>query len=281
MRNHDEIASSWIDLHERLFAAPIDASVDRFRTGFVFRGLNNVAHAAMTTSLMRLGGDPSDKERHLLRNFRKYAYREVSPGDSLWYWLAMGQHHGLPTRLLDWTFSPYVALHFATADLGQMDQDSLLWCVDVDETNAFLPRELSEPLQAEGAHVFTAELLARVAVTLEDLDNLPGEFVVFLEPPSIDARIVNQFALFSLMSSPCTLMDDWLLQHSQSFRRIIIPANLKWEVRDKLDRANITERVLFPGLDGLSSWLKRHYFTKETSPRHGRAHHDPSPQEVD
>ena len=73
---------------------------------------------------------------------------------------------------------------------------------------------------------------------------------------------MNQFALFSLMSSPTALLDDWLLERSTTFRRIVIPASLKWEVRDKLDQANITERVLFPGLDGLSSWLKRHYFTK-------------------
>ena len=87
-------------------------------------------------------------------------------------------------------------------------------------------------------------------------------FTIFFEPPSIDDRIVNQFAFFSIMSEPTVRLDQWLAAHPDIWRRIIIPADLKWELRDKLDQANITERVLFPGLDGLSSWLKRQYSPK-------------------
>ena len=98
---------------------------------------------------------------------------------------------------------------------------------------------------------------------LAEFDALADEpFVAFLEPPSLDERIINQFALFSLLSGPSTRFDTWLESHPQAWRKIIVPAELKWEVRDKLDQANITERVLYPGLDGLSRWLKRYYTPK-------------------
>ena len=53
-----------------------------------------------------------------------------------------------------------------------------------------------------------------------------------------------------------------LREHPALVRRIVIPAEAKWEIRDKLDQANINERVLFPGLDGLSRWLARYYWAK-------------------
>ena len=83
--------------------------------------------------------------------------------------------------------------------------------------------------------------------------------VAFLEPPSLDERIINQAALFSLMSNAAATLDEWLARQPNLHRTIVLPAKLKWEVRDKLDQANITERVLFPGLDGLSAWLRRYY----------------------
>ena len=58
-------------------------------------------------------------------------------------------------------------------------------------------------LEEEGSDVFTAEMLGRPPRRSREFDGLANEpFVAFLEPPSLDDRIVNQFALFSLMSGP-------------------------------------------------------------------------------
>jgi hypothetical protein len=84
--------------------------------------------------------------------------------------------------------------------------------------------------------------------SLEKLDQLGADqFVVFLEPPSLDGRILNQFALFCVMSDAVTKLNDWLRTREDLYRHILIPASLKGEIRDRLDQANITESVLFPG----------------------------------
>jgi len=259
---HTIRVSSWGELHELLYADSWKQGLGRFRSSFAFRGVSS-ADYALQTGLSRLGGATDELERHMLRNFRKYAQREAVPDDSIWNWLAVAQHHGLPTRLLDWTYSPYVALHFATEHVEEFGDDGVIWCVDYAATNRYLPERLKEALAQEGSDVFTAEMLARATPTLRDFDALSRDrFVAFLEPPSLDERIVNQFALFSLVSNASARLEAWLVEHPHCYRRLIVPAALKWEVRDKLDQANITERVLYPGLDGLSRWLRRYYTPK-------------------
>jgi hypothetical protein len=260
---HEVRVASWNDLQERLFEESWEEDLGRFRSNFAFRG-RAAASERLETSLFRLGGDVAAVEGQLLRNFRKYAHRRDVPYDSTWNWLALAKHHGLPTRLLDWTYSPLVALHFATDSLDRYDEDGVVWALDYVSAHERLPAALRDVLRAEGANVFTAEMLDRVARTQRSLDALTADepFVLFLEPPSLDDRIVNQYALFSLMSTATGSLDDWSEEHSDLFRRYVIPAELKWEVRDKLDQANITERVLFPGLDGLSAWLRRYYLPR-------------------
>ncbi len=260
MKNDIE-AKNWVNLQELLFEKCYTPEIKRFRSPFVFRGLFDSSYK-LSTSLIRLEGNSQKMEKHLLRNFKKYAQKDLVSVDSDWNWLSVAQHHGLPTRLLDWTFSPYVALHFATVEISKSNIDGAIWCVDFIKAKELLPEILKEALNKEEANGFSVDILNKVCPTLEEFDKLKQteqDFIVFFEPPSIDERIVNQFALFSVISNPSKRFDEWLDNYPELYYRIIIPSNLKWEIRDKLDQANITERVLFPGLDGLSAWLKRWY----------------------
>jgi len=131
--------------------------------------------------------------------------------------------------------------------------------LDFVKANKRLPSRLRRLLAHEGSDTVTIDMLTAFR-SLAEFDRLARDpFVVFVEPPAIDRRILNQHALFSLMSSPTATLDDWLAAHPGLYRRVTVPASLKWEIRDKLDQANVNERVLFLGLDGLSRWLTRYY----------------------
>ena len=259
---------SWTDVLDALYAGSWNPTLQRFRSPFAFRGMSSVEHS-LSSSLVRLAGDGDTRvlEAALLRNFRKYAHDEGEYTDSVWDWLALGQHRGLPTRLLDWTYSPLVALHFATETPDQYHGDAVVWCVNFVEANKRLPPKLKRIMVREASQTVTVEML-QAFKGLKEFDALAGSpFLVFLEPPAIDRRILNQFALFSLMSSPTAELDDWLSRHPALCRRVIIPKKLKWEIRDKLDQANVNERVLFPGLDGLTRWLTRYYLPASSAAR--------------
>ncbi len=263
IKDNDIVVSSWEDLCDKLYLNSWKEGLQRFRTDYAFRGVSDKSYA-LKNRFLRNCGENENLEYHLLRNFKKYAKLDRQLLASDWDLVTIGQHYGLPTRLMDWTYSPFVAVHFATSNLEKFDKDGAIWMVDFVKAKSVLPGALREALKASGSNTFTVDLLDETIPRLTDLDSLSkNNFAIFFEPPSIDERIVNQYAFFSVMSSPTAPMDDWLVQNNDFYYRIIIPKELKWEVRDKLDQANITERLLFPGMDGLAKWLERHYHPRK------------------
>jgi hypothetical protein len=252
--------SSWIELYEALFDDTFNTRTSRYKSRYAYRGISS-ADYDMKTSLMRLGGEYAKVEPYLLRNFKKYAYEQITARDSEWYWLSVAQHYGLPTRLLDWTYSPQVALHFATCNLDKFKADGAVWKVNYKKAHDYLPEKIQAATNDGATWILTTELLDASVKSLADLDALgrDGDFIIFFEPPSINARLFNQFAYFSMASRPNLLLDDWLRARCELWTKIVFPSELKWEIRDKLDQSNISERILFPGLDGIASWLKRYY----------------------
>lgn len=257
--------ADWAELNKALFDKTWNSTIRRFRSTFAYRGVSVASHT-LTNGLTRLGNPYPMMEQNLLKQFKKYAHRHVVERDTEWHWLSVAQHHGLPTRLLDWTYSPFVALHFATRDLEQYKQDGAVWKVNYSQVHELLQQQDTRSLDKLGARIFSVDALAETIPDLLTLDQRSAtnfEIAVFFEPPAIDDRIVNQFAYFSALSNPYLAMDDWLKMPHVAGKvdavKIVIPNDLKWEVRDKLDQSNINERVLMTGLDGLCAWLKRHY----------------------
>lgn len=257
LEDGSKVAESWLDLQEELFNFPPHPEHGRYRSPFAYRGIDS-AKFDLLTSLMRI--ENTGMESHLLRNFKKFARSLLKDKHNDWELLAVAQHHGLPTRLLDWSFSPYVALHFATSDIFRYREDGAVWCLDISKVHEQLPSDFKERLDQEKSLVFTVDLLDEVCHDIKEFDTKKeyDDFVICLDPPSIDERIVNQYAMFTVMTNPNRKLDDWLKQYPNLYKKIIIPAGLKLEVRDKLDQANINERIIYPGLQGISAWLKRH-----------------------
>jgi len=250
------------ELIDRVTPEEPDPATGRLRDYGVYRGASN-ATAPLLTALDRLGGaqSPHSKqhvEEHILRNFIRYsrAHLQQRPADE-WELLVAAQHHGLPTRLLDWSYSPLVAAHFATS--AHTETDRVIWRLD-------------------WKMVHRAFNLPELALLIEDLDRIFGEdeerftpwklftdqsraFACLIDPPSLDARIVAQSGAFTLCSTKTMSLDSFLAQHGlqHALTRFVIPIGDVARLRDQLDLVGSSERHLFPDLDGVAAELKRYY----------------------
>ena len=87
--------------------------------------------------------------------------------------------------------------------------------------------------------------------------------MLVIEPPSLDRRIISQYSFFSVVPMGMKNIEHFLDVNTDKTARFVIAKELRWQVRDFLDHQNITERMVYPGLDGLSQWLGRHYYVRE------------------
>jgi hypothetical protein len=258
------VVTNLSDLLAKVTPLEPDPATGRRRDSAVYRGAGNAAWPLLT-SLDTLGGvspphAKADLEEHILRNFLRYSRPHFgTPPVNEWEVLVAAQHHGLPTRLLDWTYSPLVAAHFATVD-GRPAADRAVWRLD-------------------WKHVHRHFRLPGLALLIQDLEGIFGgerpftpwalfgaskegrEFACMIEPPSLDARIVAQAATFTLCSEKRLSFDDFLERHGlgSALTKFVIPASEAGRLRDQLDLVSVDERRLFPDLDGLTAHLRRYY----------------------
>lgn len=242
----------------------------RYRNLFVYRGHPDSSYHMMTSLQRNCKDKKQILESCILDNFTKYAALiEPTIEKSIWHKLILGQHHGLPTRLLDWSYSPLIALHFALTEenLEEMDShDCVVWRMDIHELHRLLPVSYRAIEEKSKTTVFSVEMLQECCKSLSQYDSdMSDRSMVVIEPPSVDPRIANQYSFFAVVPDAMTDVEGFLDRNTDKTVRYLIKKELRWQLRDFLDHQNINERLIYPGLDGISKWLGRHYFVKQES----------------
>ena len=254
------------EVEKLAFQQEYSEDIDRLRSRYLYRGLQNKKYKLVTSLQRNCGEKSKELEPLLLRNFAKYMnIIDPSIDQSDWRTMIIGQHHSLPTRLMDWTISVPMALNFATdeSDLDKMDDhDCAIWRINVDELNKFLPENYQSAM-TEKTCAFTLKELERMNISIDTYDaDMGNKAFITLDPPSIDERIVNQFSYFTIMPDGITDLEEFLETQPVEAKKYIIDKNLRWGIRDILDQWNINERTVYPGVDGIAEWMKRYYYVK-------------------
>lgn len=228
----------------------VDAHSD---SRWVFRGLGDTGFALLP-SVGRSAKYSLANERTTLEIFRKRVAEFLPSGSDLndWDVLALAQHHGLPTRLLDWTTNPLVAAYFA----AQADP----MAVKVKRVGAGGRVSGSElaatpPPAAVAARIVAVSVPARMV--LSDRDK-PFEITTlgFISPRSLTGRIVNQSGVFSVHPQPDTPWLDPLIDPSHLFE---IPGESRAFFVRRLFYLGIEPQRIMGGLDGLGQRIAWQY----------------------
>jgi hypothetical protein len=260
-------------LRARIFRGQADASWSLETT--LYRGAQQFRY-----TLAWLG----NREYWMLRQFQRRAHHYIndppSPSERL-EWLALIQHHGGPTRLLDFTHSFYVAAFFA---LERAISDAAVWAINPEHLKIALRNGGKLPARAKDE---TADKENKVLIELADtyLNGSVDKLVLPVEPERMNERLSIQQGLFLL---PCDISSSFEENLAATFGsspevfqrpeemaisaanlggfdkrnyyifKIIIPYKSIRTALEDLQKMNVTSATLFPGLDGFARSLYSH-----------------------
>ena len=196
-------------------------------------------------------------------------------------WVQYAQHFGVPTRLLDWTINPLVALYFAC--ISNQDVDGKVYVLQSESYKQRISDQLSNELNGR-----SVEQVANNMIWHEEKG---FEFPTIIRPFYFDKRMSAQSSCFMMWGDKKEPFDIMLKEMEKEkpslvFRTIvkgderiivqeiksalsefIVPANMKNRLLHELDAINVNQATLFPGLDGIGKSIewRNNYFNREDS----------------
>lgn len=247
--------------------------IDKLSENWIFRGQSD-ASWDLQTSLERTKfyKKYDGIETSFLTDFQRGAKNflgEVEIPENLIEWLALMQHHGAPTRLLDFTKSAYTASFFAFEHIDEKVKKVAVWAIHIDiianATIGHLYFQFQEDFKKNHRRL-TEEIFEKLFFGNDQSCILP------VEPFRMNKRYYLQQSVFV---SPANSIDpfmeqlDFLEQEKQKVvLKITLPAGLQNEVLLDLQKMNINRATLFPDLDGYAASLKMKYNTMRNFDEH-------------
>jgi hypothetical protein len=219
-------------------------------------GVDSLQHGYFNLNLLE-----KDVLRKIKRNSAAYNLKTKSDLELL----AIAQHHGLPTRLLDWSEDFITALYFAINDPSKKGVEGCVWCAELPPREGFLQND---------------------KVNLEGLQSslLKEHKVLFIRPEYTSERMFVQKGLFSVfyldsIDSNTTPMpnraDHWLEESSRVVKltKVSISPSAKLVIHQEMTRLGISSFNFFPDLDGFFQSLKEevwYQFAFDLRPKEGK-----------